>query len=130
MTQTTKDEAERIGAYVAAAKRITMQARAHDNSDGDAWFEWSQEQIEADIYAALLAARAAALEEGRENERIASEEIDNQLVIALAWLVGLKDNRPSDYAEQKPMAWEAARAALRMFEQHRRRALAKKEQGE
>ena len=57
MTQTTKDEAERIEAYVATAKRITTQARQLR------WFEWSQEQIEADIYAALRAARAEALEE-------------------------------------------------------------------
>jgi len=34
------------------------------------------------------------------------------LALALAWLVGLKDNRPSDYEEQKPLAWAAARAAL------------------
>jgi hypothetical protein len=65
MTQTTKDEAERIEAYVATAKRITMQARQLSPSGSHAWFEWSQEQIEADIYAALRAARAEALEEAQ-----------------------------------------------------------------
>jgi hypothetical protein len=56
MTQTTKDEAERIEAYVATAKRITMQARQLSPSGSHAWFNSSQEQIEADIYAALLGA--------------------------------------------------------------------------
>jgi len=34
------------------------------------------------------------------------------LLLALSWLVGLKDGRPTDYEEQKPLAWAAARAAL------------------
>lgn len=34
------------------------------------------------------------------------------LLLALSWLVGLKDKRPADYYEQKPLAWAAARAAI------------------
>lgn len=34
------------------------------------------------------------------------------MLLALIWLVGLKDGRPHDYEEQKPLAWGAARAAI------------------
>jgi len=36
-----------------------------------------------------------------------------ELLEALEWLVFLKDNRPSDYEEQKPLAWGCARAAIK-----------------
>ena len=35
------------------------------------------------------------------------------LLLALSWLVGLHDERPADYEEQKPLAWAAARAAIK-----------------
>lgn len=48
--------------------------------------------------------------EGEANARLIAAA--PELLMALAWLVGLKDERPSDYAEQKPLAWAAARAAI------------------
>jgi hypothetical protein len=36
----------------------------------------------------------------------------HELLGVLIWLVGLKDERPADYEEQKPLAWAAARAAI------------------
>jgi len=42
------------------------------------------------------------------------------LLLALSWLVGLKDERPSDYKEQKPLAWAAARAAIATATGHQR----------
>jgi hypothetical protein len=48
-----------------------------------------------------------------------NEQADAQLIaaapdllMALAWLVGIKDRRPTDYEEQKVLAWAAARAAI------------------
>lgn len=35
-----------------------------------------------------------------------------ELLLALSWLVGLEDERPSDYDDQKPLALGAARAAI------------------
>lgn len=36
-----------------------------------------------------------------------------ELLEAAMWLIGLKDIRPHDYEEQRPLAWNALRAAIR-----------------
>lgn len=54
--------------------------------------------------------QAAYPDQGAANAQIFAAAQD--MLIALAWLVGLKDARPADYEEQKPLAWAAARAAL------------------
>lgn len=35
------------------------------------------------------------------------------MLLSLCWLVGLKDERPADYEEQKPLAWGAARLSIK-----------------
>ena len=35
------------------------------------------------------------------------------LLLALSWLVGLHDEKPADRKEQEPLAWAAARAAIK-----------------
>lgn len=59
----------------------------------------------------MIAAAANALDSITAKAQ-ALEAERNTLILALAWLVGLKDERPSDYEEQKPLAWAAARAAI------------------
>lgn len=44
--------------------------------------------------------------------RLAMHDVAPELYRALAWLVYLKDDRPHDYEEQKPKAWDAARKAV------------------
>jgi hypothetical protein len=55
--------------HIAAAKRLAMQARTLTDDSASPYFEWCQEQIEADIYAALAAAHRAGKMEGLKMAR-------------------------------------------------------------
>jgi hypothetical protein len=48
--------------------------------------------------------------DAKANARLIAAAPD--LLLALTWLVGLKDEPPPDYDEQNPLAWAAARAAI------------------
>lgn len=61
----------------------------------------------APIQSYMPATREKAIEHWRN-----MGQAERDCAAALSWLVGLKDERPADYAEQKPFAWAAARAAL------------------